>query len=253
MHDPRVGRFFATDPLTKQYPSNSPYAFSENRVIDAIELEGLEQRHYTINLHDDEPKLKLTNEEDCYFFQDKVVVKVVGLPKNGEAVYTFTPWGAERGGHTPGSGTGNYIEDFDNHFAKDPAKALASGEYQTNSEMNSNTLIVLAEMLVLRKLVKGKMHGTTTSKQARERLPRDVKLGANKPAPKARPTAGREISKSKNQNKAVQDMVKELKTKGAKYITREAGPAPGSANAGKGIEAVIEKGGTTNNVITPIK
>ena len=42
MHDPRIGRFFAVDPLTKKYPHNSPYAFSENRVLDAIELEGLE-------------------------------------------------------------------------------------------------------------------------------------------------------------------------------------------------------------------
>lgn len=43
MHDPRLGRFFAVDPLEKSYPWNSPYAFSENRVIDAIELEGLEK------------------------------------------------------------------------------------------------------------------------------------------------------------------------------------------------------------------
>ena len=42
MHDPRVGRFFAVDPLFKKFPHNSPYAFSENRVIDGIELEGLE-------------------------------------------------------------------------------------------------------------------------------------------------------------------------------------------------------------------
>ena len=42
MHDPRVGRFFAVDPLSSKYPWNSPYAFSENRVIDRIELEGLE-------------------------------------------------------------------------------------------------------------------------------------------------------------------------------------------------------------------
>ncbi|MGV9004116.1 RHS repeat-associated core domain-containing protein [Flavobacterium sp.] len=42
MHDPRVGRFFATDPLEENYSWNSPYAFSSNRVIDAIELEGLE-------------------------------------------------------------------------------------------------------------------------------------------------------------------------------------------------------------------
>lgn len=42
MHDPRIGRFFAVDPLTHLYPWNSPYAFSENQVINAVELEGLE-------------------------------------------------------------------------------------------------------------------------------------------------------------------------------------------------------------------
>jgi len=42
MHDPRAGRFFSTDPLEENYPWNSPYAFSSNRVIDGIELEGAE-------------------------------------------------------------------------------------------------------------------------------------------------------------------------------------------------------------------
>ncbi len=42
MHDPRVGRFFAVDPLSRKYPYNSSYAFSENRLIDGVELEGLE-------------------------------------------------------------------------------------------------------------------------------------------------------------------------------------------------------------------
>jgi RHS repeat-associated protein len=42
MHDPRLGRFFAVDPLADKYPHNSPYAFSENRVIASVELEGLE-------------------------------------------------------------------------------------------------------------------------------------------------------------------------------------------------------------------
>ena len=42
MHDPRIGRFFAVEPLSDKFPHNSPYAFSENRVIDAIELEGIE-------------------------------------------------------------------------------------------------------------------------------------------------------------------------------------------------------------------
>jgi RHS repeat-associated protein len=43
MHDPRVGRFFAVDPLMWDFPWNSPYAFCENRVLDGIELEGSER------------------------------------------------------------------------------------------------------------------------------------------------------------------------------------------------------------------
>src|SRR5690554_3460739 len=42
-HDPRVGRLdWLVDPLSPEYPWNSPYAFSENRVLDGVELEGLE-------------------------------------------------------------------------------------------------------------------------------------------------------------------------------------------------------------------
>ncbi|GIV28894.1 MAG: hypothetical protein KatS3mg027_2708 [Bacteroidia bacterium] len=42
LHDARLGRFFSVDPLADKYPYNSVYAFSENRVIDGVELEGLE-------------------------------------------------------------------------------------------------------------------------------------------------------------------------------------------------------------------
>lgn len=43
MHDPRVGRFFAVNPLTAKYPHYTPYSFSGNKVIHAVELEGLEE------------------------------------------------------------------------------------------------------------------------------------------------------------------------------------------------------------------
>ncbi|QTY27320.1 RHS repeat domain-containing protein [Flavobacterium sp. CS20] len=43
MHDPRLGRFFAIDPLAKQYPFYSPYQFSGNKVIQFKELEGAEE------------------------------------------------------------------------------------------------------------------------------------------------------------------------------------------------------------------
>lgn len=42
MHDPRLGRFFAVDPLTKKFPQWSPYQFGGNQVISSEELEGAE-------------------------------------------------------------------------------------------------------------------------------------------------------------------------------------------------------------------
>ncbi|MEB3801691.1 nucleotidyltransferase domain-containing protein [Flavobacterium columnare] len=48
MHDSRVGRFFATDPLEKQYPNLSPYQFSANSPIAFIEREGLESTFYVL-------------------------------------------------------------------------------------------------------------------------------------------------------------------------------------------------------------
>lgn len=42
MHDPRIVRFFAPDPLEHEFAFNSTYAFSQNRLIDSRELEGLE-------------------------------------------------------------------------------------------------------------------------------------------------------------------------------------------------------------------
>ncbi len=62
VHDPRIGRFLSVDPLRNKYPYNSPYAFSENRVIDGIELEGLEY----LNVNDDNIGSQKENEDGTY-------------------------------------------------------------------------------------------------------------------------------------------------------------------------------------------
>ena len=41
-YDHRIGKFWSVDPLYAKYPWNSPYAFAENKVIQYVELEGLE-------------------------------------------------------------------------------------------------------------------------------------------------------------------------------------------------------------------
>ena len=45
MHDPQTGRFLQIDPLADEYEYNSPYAFSENKVIVHREIEGLEAEY----------------------------------------------------------------------------------------------------------------------------------------------------------------------------------------------------------------
>lgn len=50
MHDPRIGRFFARDPLDAEFPFYSPYQFAGNNPIYALELEGLEPMPSTENI-----------------------------------------------------------------------------------------------------------------------------------------------------------------------------------------------------------
>jgi RHS repeat-associated protein len=50
MYDSRLGKFLSVDPLFASYPWNSTYAFAENDVIRAIDLEGLE-KHVITNIY----------------------------------------------------------------------------------------------------------------------------------------------------------------------------------------------------------
>jgi RHS repeat-associated protein len=80
MHDPRVGRFFAIDPLASKYPHNSPYAFSENRVIDGVELEGLEWKQFQ-QLNPHEKAVALTNPYDAQI-----------VAENAKTAFSYAGW-----------------------------------------------------------------------------------------------------------------------------------------------------------------
>jgi RHS repeat-associated protein len=103
MHDPRLGRFFAVDPLAPKYPHNSPYAFSENCLIDAVELEGLEQ--VKVSNHDNKTGKDVSKRS----YQES------GLKQNIELVY-----------HWKSNGTIKHIEVLDdkgNHLITYSKKA----------------------------------------------------------------------------------------------------------------------------------
>jgi RHS repeat-associated protein len=42
IYDGRIGKFLSVDPLTKSYPELTPYQFASNKLINSIDLDGLE-------------------------------------------------------------------------------------------------------------------------------------------------------------------------------------------------------------------
>ena len=69
MHDPRLGRFFAVDPLASKYPYNSTYAFSENRVIE--EYKNLQYLYIELKLQKDSFFSKKGYLKDYIFIGEK--------------------------------------------------------------------------------------------------------------------------------------------------------------------------------------
>ncbi len=88
MHDPRVGRFFAVDPLTAKYPHYTPYSFSGNKVIAFAELEGLEE---TIMIYMGNDKYKSISKSQFtaskwFEIKNSFQYQAISLFKNGQAV-----------------------------------------------------------------------------------------------------------------------------------------------------------------------
>jgi RHS repeat-associated protein len=58
VHDARLGRFLSVDPLAAEYPWYTPYQFAGNKVVLAIDLDGLEE--YEMHYHSDFSKARIT-------------------------------------------------------------------------------------------------------------------------------------------------------------------------------------------------
>jgi RHS repeat-associated protein len=86
MHDPRLGRLFSVDPLFREYPWNSPYAFSENRVIDGIELEGLEYHRVHGKVGEGKSMLRVAQALD--YENGGFSVQIVGVKENTPNYFT---------------------------------------------------------------------------------------------------------------------------------------------------------------------
>ena len=77
--DARLGRFWSVDPLAGKYPWKSPYAFAMNRLVDVVELEGLEITRSPVQYDPQSGKYKVT-----YYFMTKVEVAQEALLSDDE-------------------------------------------------------------------------------------------------------------------------------------------------------------------------
>jgi RHS repeat-associated protein len=87
MYDPRGGRFLSNDPLAKSYPWTSPYVFSENRVIDGVELEGAEYIHFNIILDKNGVPIKKSIARDYRDMTELQIKEVLGIWVNPAEFY----------------------------------------------------------------------------------------------------------------------------------------------------------------------
>lgn len=62
MYNPRIGRFFNTDPLTASYPYLTPYQFASNRPIDGNDLDGKEWAICTNSVNNQDGSVLVTTE-----------------------------------------------------------------------------------------------------------------------------------------------------------------------------------------------
>ena len=89
--DPAIGRFWSIDPLADDYRYQSPYNFSENRVIDGVELEGLE--YVTVHHIMNGSTLISSYSTDYYRMTDKKINAINGTPAGSYNAASYGPEG----------------------------------------------------------------------------------------------------------------------------------------------------------------
>ena len=59
IYNPQIGKFLSVDPLSRNFPWNSPYSYAENDVIRCIDMDGLEKFIHTFYINGDHTVLEL--------------------------------------------------------------------------------------------------------------------------------------------------------------------------------------------------
>ena len=102
IYDPRLGRFYSVDPLTKAYPWYTPYQFAGNTPIEAIDLDGLEPYKKAYKFADNSnPLLNLFHADNIINMNDvrsPASFNSLGIPRDAQYFwekYKNTPLGKQ--------------------------------------------------------------------------------------------------------------------------------------------------------------
>ncbi|WP_347067851.1 RHS repeat-associated core domain-containing protein [Flavobacterium sp. WV_118_3] len=119
MHDPRVGRFFAVDPLSRDYPFYSPYQFNGNSPIMSVELEGLEPSADPNQNQQTTSEIWVNKDGSTTTKLDEVVIKL--QPKTESTADKINIWVDKNIGQVSRSIAGKINNLVDDNLAK-PAR-----------------------------------------------------------------------------------------------------------------------------------
>lgn len=147
---PDVGRFFNVDPLSEKYAYQSHYNFSENRVIDAVELEGLE----AVLIHG------TTQQKTGHSFSQGALRELKNIGGNS-AINTSFRWNAPLTNDTGMRG--------------DAARLLVTHVLSTRQKMISGGVITEKEPVTLI----GYSHGGNVAIQAIDRISKQLGVKVN--------------------------------------------------------------------------
>lgn len=141
---PDVGRFFNVDPLSEKYSYQSHYNFSENRVIDAKELEGLEK----VQVNEEKPILERLKNGINDFFGGVSNYISQKLDINREIEIGKSP---ERGKQLTDEKVGN-IDQAKSKMVNGASEAIKGvlmllGIFQNKQEITSLLLVLLLRHL----------------------------------------------------------------------------------------------------------
>ncbi len=290
IYNPRIGKFLSEDPLTKSFPMLTPYQFASNSPIASIDLDGKEGLWYIfaktgvygattaaiINGTEDGVKASVTN---TYNLITKDAWKTETWKQAGLFLYEIASLTSPyEGAYIPTPRVDAKIQNFEDNVINGNAYSMSKAlsefgtdiltAYVGSKGLGSFSSFVSGAVktpwgVAKQSLSVGALKGAVNAKKG-STLYRIGTTGKSAQGANAQfwsmenPLLDPE-SYAKKYNVPIENIKNadfiETATlkKNANFITREVGTASGSENVGKGIEVVVDEGGTTNNVITPIK